>query len=55
MTLHKVLKYLAIVIGVIGLVLLARVVITGDEAIEIQQTFRVVCWFLSCIYLTSLY
>ena len=34
MTLHKVLKYLAIVIGVIGLVLLARVVITGDEAIE---------------------
>lgn len=34
MTLHKVLKYLAIVIGVIGLVLLARVIITGDDAIE---------------------
>ncbi|HIB38013.1 hypothetical protein [Mesonia sp.] len=34
MTLHKVLKYLAILIGVIGLVLLARVVITGDDAIE---------------------
>ncbi|SHI88100.1 hypothetical protein SAMN04488096_105223 [Mesonia phycicola] len=34
MTLHKVLKYLALVIGVIGLVLLARVVITGDDALE---------------------
>ncbi len=34
MTLHKVLKYLAIVIGVIGLVLLARIIITGDDAIE---------------------
>ena len=34
MTLHKVLKYLAIVIGVIGLVLLARIIIAGDDAIE---------------------
>ncbi|MDR6300099.1 hypothetical protein [Mesonia maritima] len=34
MTLHKVLKYLAIVIGVIGLILLARIVIEGDAAIE---------------------
>ncbi|WP_121666848.1 hypothetical protein [Mesonia aquimarina] len=34
MTLHKVLKYLAIVIGVIGLIFLARIVIEGDDAIE---------------------
>lgn len=34
MTLHKVLKYLAIVIGVIGLIFLARIVIEGDTAIE---------------------
>ena len=51
MTLHKVLKYLAIVIGVIGLVLLARVVITGDEAIEnsadLQSSVLVPIMYLS--------
>ncbi len=34
MTIHKILKYLAIVIGVIGLILLGRVIMTGDDAIE---------------------
>lgn len=34
MTLHKVLKYLAIVIGVVGLIFLGRIVLEGDEAIE---------------------
>lgn len=34
MTLHKVLKYLALVIGVIGMILLGRIVATGDDAIE---------------------
>lgn len=34
MTIHKVLKYLALVIGVIGLILLGRVIATGDDAIE---------------------
>lgn len=34
MTLHKILKYLAIVVGVIGLILLGRIVYTGDDAIE---------------------
>ena len=33
MTIYKVLKYLAILIGVISAVLLARVLISGDEAI----------------------
>ncbi len=33
MTIHKILKYLALVIGVIGLILLARVIMTGDTAI----------------------
>jgi len=33
MTIHKVLKYLALVIGVIGLILLGRIIIAGDEAI----------------------
>ncbi len=33
MTIHKVLKYLALVIGVIGLILLGRIIITGDDAI----------------------
>ena len=34
MTIHKFLKYLAIVIGVLGLILLGRIVYTGDDAIE---------------------
>ena len=34
MTIHKILKYLAIVIGIIGLILLGRVIMTGDDAIE---------------------
>ncbi len=34
MTLHKILKYLALVIGVIGLILWGRVLMAGDEAIE---------------------
>lgn len=34
MTVHKVLKYLALVIGVIGLILLGRIIIAGDDAIS---------------------
>ncbi len=34
MTLHKVLKYLALVIGVIGLILLGRIIAAGDDAIK---------------------
>ncbi|MFV9483890.1 hypothetical protein ACNI3T_08630 [Christiangramia sp. ASW11-125] len=34
MTLHKVLKYLALVIGVVGLILLGRIIATGDDAIK---------------------
>ncbi len=34
MTIHKILKYLALVIGVIGLILLARVLMAGDTSIE---------------------
>lgn len=34
MTLHKILKYLALVIGVVGLILWGRVLMTGDDAIE---------------------
>ncbi len=34
MTLHKILKYLALVIGVIGLILWGRVLMAGDDAIE---------------------
>ncbi|MFD1094325.1 hypothetical protein [Salegentibacter chungangensis] len=34
MTLHKILKYLAIVIGVAGLILLGRIIYAGDDAIE---------------------
>lgn len=34
MTLHKVLKYLAMVIGVLGLILLGRIIAAGDDAIE---------------------
>jgi len=34
MTIHKILKYLALVLGVIGLILLARIIMAGDTAIE---------------------
>ncbi|MCM4155428.1 hypothetical protein [Gramella sp. AN32] len=34
MTLHKVLKYLALVIGVIGMIFLGRIIATGDTAIK---------------------
>ena len=34
MTIHKILKYLALVIGVIGLILLGRIMYAGDDAIE---------------------
>ena len=34
MTLHKILKYLALVIGVIGLILLGMIIYTGDDAIK---------------------
>jgi len=33
MTLHKILKYLALVIGVVGLILWGRVLLAGDDAI----------------------
>lgn len=34
MTLHKILKYLALAIGVVGLVLLGLIIYTGDDAIK---------------------
>ena len=34
MTIHKILKYLAIVVGVVGLILLGRILWAGDDAIE---------------------
>lgn len=34
MNLHKILKYIALVIGVLGLILWARVLMAGDDAIE---------------------
>lgn len=34
MTIHKILKYLALVIGVVGLILLGRILYAGDDAIE---------------------
>lgn len=33
MTIHKILKYLALVIGVIGLILLGRIIMAGDDII----------------------
>lgn len=33
MTIHKILKYLALVIGVIGLILLGRIIMAGDDTI----------------------
>jgi len=58
MTLHKVLKYLALVIGVIGLVLLARVVMTGDEAIknsaDLQGSVLVPIMYLSYFVIAAI-
>lgn len=34
MTIHKILKYLALVIGVVGLILLGRIIYAGDDVIE---------------------
>lgn len=34
MTIHKILKYFALVIGVIGLILLGRIIMAGDDVIE---------------------
>lgn len=34
MNLHKILKYLAIVIGIVGLILWGRVLMAGDDSIE---------------------
>ncbi|GAB2764251.1 hypothetical protein [Salinimicrobium soli] len=53
MTLHKILKYLAIVIGVIGLILWGRVLMTGDDAIENSAALQasVVTPFLIVAYI----
>ncbi len=55
MTIHKVLKYLALVIGVIGLILVGRIIIAGDEAItasvEDQQSLLDPLMWLSYIVL----
>ena len=52
MTLHKILKYIAIVIGVVGLILWGRVLMTGDEAIESSASVQasVVTPFLIVAY-----
>ncbi|NJW52292.1 hypothetical protein [Salinimicrobium oceani] len=53
MTLHKILKYLALVIGVIGLILWGRVLLAGDDAIESSAAVQasVVSPFLYVAYL----
>lgn len=55
MTIHKILKYLALVIGVIGLILLARIIMAGDSAIENsvsqQQSVLVPMMWLSYLVL----
>ena len=55
MTIHKVLKYLALVIGVIGLILVGRIIIAGDESItasvEDQQSLLDPLMWLSYIVL----
>ena len=53
MTLHKILKYLALVIGVIGLILWGRVLFTGDDAIESSASVQasVVSPFLYLAYI----
>ena len=52
MTLHKILKYLAIVICVIALIMWGRVVMAGDEAIETSASVQasVVTPFLIVAY-----
>lgn len=53
MTIHKILKYLALVIGVIGLILLGRIILAGDDAIESSAATQqsVVTPFLWLAYL----
>ena len=53
MTLHKILKYIALVIGVVGLILWGRVLMTGDEAIETSADVQasVVTPFLIVAYI----
>lgn len=53
MTLHKILKYLAIVIGVVGLILWGRVLMAGDDAIESSADLQasVVTPFLVVAYI----
>ena len=53
MTLHKVLKYIALVIGVIGLILWGRVLFAGDDAIENSASVQasVVTPFLIVAYI----
>ncbi|MGI0105116.1 hypothetical protein [Salinimicrobium sp. WS361] len=53
MTLHKILKYLALVIGVVGLILWGRVLLAGDDAIENSADVQasVVSPFLYVAYL----
>ena len=53
MTLHKILKYIALVIGVIGLILWGRVLMAGDDAIENSADVQasVVTPFLYVAYL----
>ncbi len=53
MTLHKILKYIALVIGVVGLILWGRVLMAGDDAIENSADVQasVVTPFLYVAYL----
>ena len=53
MTLHKILKYLALVIGVVGLILWGRVLMAGDDAIESSANVQasVVTPFLIVAYI----
>lgn len=53
MTLHKILKYIALVIGVVGLILWGRVLLTGDDAIENSASVQasVVTPFLYLAYI----
>lgn len=56
MNIHKILKYLALVIGVIGLILLARVLMAGDDEIasslSTQQSVVEPMLWLSYLVLT---
>ena len=53
MNIHKILKYLAILIGVIGLILWGRVLMAGDEAIKSSASVQasVVTPFLIVAYI----